>query len=181
MPTGVNLLDWRAERRRRAQRRFIRGLISAGGVGLVTTLLIAQHVDGQVQAHAQRQAALQATIAGNADAMDELQRLRASIEAARTRLATIKTLTAGREQPLQTLIAAMTTLPPGITVRRLALTDKHLVISGETRRPGQLAAYLSALEDTTAFKTARMTALEATADRAPPRSQFEIEAMPAWP
>lgn len=181
MPTGVNLLDWRAAQRQRMRRQSVGVVVSALVTGVALILLAAHALEDRAEAHVHRQTQLEATIARHAEAMEAQRQLRQSMEATRTRLATIAALTEGRERPLETLTAAMTALPPGLTVRRIALTADALLITGETGAPGQLAAFLSALEATTAFASARMTGLQATADGARPHSQFDIEAIPAWP
>jgi len=180
MPTGVNLLDWRAHRERQLQRRFLMlmGALVASGLG---AMFIAAHtLTDQIDAERARHEPLARETEEGTAALTELDRLERSVRALKDHLAAIQALEATRQQRLTAIETVLSTRPAPITLDRLSSTQDGLLITGTTRSSEAISAYTDSLTASTVVTAARITKLRGISNRPIAQSHFELVAEVPW-
>lgn len=142
----INLLPWRAERRKQRQREFgvMLGMAAVGG--LLLSLLIWFYYDLQVGGQIDRNAYLQAEIDKVKQQNIEIDRLDAQKERLLARKAVIEQLQAKRSQMVHLFDALVRTIPDGVVLTALQQEGDVLTLEGRTQSNARVSAYMRNLE-----------------------------------
>ncbi|MBY5269300.1 PilN domain-containing protein [Spiribacter salinus] len=180
MPTGVNLLDWRARHDRRLKRRFLMQMMTLAGIGLAVMFMATRALEGQINAERARHNPLAREIDAGATALVELDRLEIAVSALEDHLAAIETLEATRHARFSAIETALSARPGPVGLDRLSSTDKGLTITGKTGSSDALTAYTRALTASKTFTSARITTLHSGSARSTTHRHFELVAEAQW-
>ncbi len=115
----INLLPWRAERRKQRQREFYAMLGMAAIGGLLLSLLIWFYYDRQVSGQMDRNAYLEAEIEKVKEQNKEIDRLDAQKDRLLARKKVIEELQAKRSQMVHLFDALVRTIPDGVVLTAL--------------------------------------------------------------
>lgn len=142
----INLLPWRAERRKQRQREFgvMLGMAAIGG--LVLSLLIWFYYDLQVGGQMDRNAYLQTEIDKVKLQNEEIKRLDEQKNRLLARKAVIEQLQAKRSQMVHLFDALVRTIPDGVVLTALKQEGDMLTLEGRTQSNARVSAYMRNLE-----------------------------------
>ncbi|MGG6343767.1 PilN domain-containing protein [Stenotrophomonas indicatrix] len=142
----INLLPWRAERRKQRQREFGIMLGMAGLGGLLLSLLIWFYYDMQVSGQSDRNAYLQTEIEKVKEQNKEIDRLDEQKNRLLARKAVIEQLQAKRSQMVHLFDALVRTIPDGVVLTALQQEGDVLTLEGRTQSNARVSAYMRNLE-----------------------------------
>ncbi len=142
----INLLPWRAERRKQRQREFgvMLGMAALGG--LLLSLLIWFYYDMQVSGQQERNAYLQTEIDKVKKQNEEIKRLDEQKSRLLARKAVIEQLQAKRSQMVHLFDALVRTIPDGVVLTALTQDGDMLTLEGRTQSNARVSAYMRNLE-----------------------------------
>jgi len=142
----INLLPWRAERRKQRQREFgvMLGMAALGG--LLLSLLIWFYYDMQVSGQVNRNAYLQSEIDKVMLQNEEIKRLDEQKSRLLARKAVIEQLQAKRSQMVHLFDALVRTIPDGVVLTALQQDGDMLTLEGRTQSNARVSAYMRNLE-----------------------------------
>lgn len=142
----INLLPWRAERRKQRQREFgvMLGMAALGG--LLLSLLIWFYYDRQVSGQQDRNAYLQAEIEKVQKQNEEIKRLDEQKSRLLARKAVIEQLQAKRSQMVHLFDALVRTIPDGVVLTSLQQDGDMLTLEGRTQSNARVSAYMRNLD-----------------------------------
>ena len=179
----INLLPWRAERRKQRQREFYAMLGMAAIGGLLLSLLIWFYYDRQVSGQMDRNAYLEAEIEKVKEQNKEIDRLDAQKDRLLARKKVIEELQAKRSQMVHLFDALVRTIPDGLVLTALKQEGDVLTLEGRTQSNARVSAYMRNLESSGWMTNPELSIIEAKAperDKAPAASGpvVDIKSLP---
>ncbi|WP_411851988.1 PilN domain-containing protein [Stenotrophomonas sp. LGBM10] len=180
----INLLPWRAERRKQRQRDFYTMLGFAAIGGVLLSLLIWFYYDRQVTGQGDRNSFLQAEIEKVKEQNKEIERLDRQKDRLLARKKVIEELQAKRSQMVHLFDALVRTIPDGVVLTALKQEGDILTLEGRTQSNARVSAYMRNLEGSGWMTKPELSIIEAKApekekDGAPPVGPVaDIKALP---
>ena len=142
----INLLPWRAERRKQRQREF--GFMAVGG--LVISLLIAGyshiHIQGLIDNQNKRNKFLQDEIAILDQKIVEIRQLEKKKRDLLARMNIIQKLQASRPQIVHLFDEIATTTPDGVYLNGLKQAGNKVDIAGRAQSNARVSAYMRRID-----------------------------------
>ena len=179
----INLLPWRAERRKQRQREFgvMLGMAALGG--LLLSLLIWFYYDMQVSGQQDRNAYLQTEIDKVKKQNEEIKRLDEQKSRLLARKAVIEQLQAKRSQMVHLFDALVRTIPDGVVLTALTQDGDMLTLEGRTQSNARVSAYMRNLEVSGWMTNPELSIIEASTpdkdkDARPGNLVADIKALP---
>jgi len=157
----INLLPWRAERRKQRQREFYGMLGLAAIGGLLLSLMIWFYYDRQVSGQNERNAYLQTEIGKVKEQNKEIDRLDAQKERLLARKRVIEELQAKRSQMVHLFDALVRTIPDGVVLTALKQEGDVLTLEGRTQSNARVSAYMRNLETSGWMTNPELSIIEA--------------------
>lgn len=157
----INLLPWRAERRKQRQREFYGMLGMAAIGGLLLSLVIWFYYDRQVSGQMDRNAYLEAEIEKVKEQNKEIDRLDAQKERLLARKKVIEELQAKRSQMVHLFDALVRTIPDGLVLTALKQEGDVLTLEGRTQSNARVSAYMRNLETSGWMTNPELSIIEA--------------------
>ena len=142
----INLLPWRAERRKARQKEFVGmlGLAALGGV--LAAFLIVAFYNSRISNQAARNQYLRAEIAkvdGQIKEIDELDKKKAKLLA---RKEVIEQLQSNRSQMVHLFDSLVRTIPDGVVLTSLKQDGDKLTLEGRSQSNARVSTYMRNLE-----------------------------------
>ncbi|WP_145479323.1 PilN domain-containing protein [Stenotrophomonas rhizophila] len=157
----INLLPWRAERRRQRQREFMTMLGFAAIAGVVLSALIWFYYDRQISGQGDRNAFLSAEIARVKEQNKEIDRLDRQKDRLLARKKVIEQLQAKRSQMVHLFDALVRTIPDGLVLTALKQEGDILTLEGRTQSNARVSAYMRNLESSGWMTKPELSVIEA--------------------
>lgn len=157
----INLLPWRAERRKQRQREFYAMLGMAAVGGLLLSLLIWFYYDRQVSGQMDRNTYLEAEIEKVKEQNKEIDRLDAQKDRLLARKKVIEELQAKRSQMVHLFDALVRTIPDGVVLTALKQEGDVLTLEGRTQSNARVSAYMRNLETSGWMTNPELSIIEA--------------------
>ena len=157
----INLLPWRAERRKQRQREFYAMLGMAAVGGLLLSLMIWFYYDRQVSGQMDRNAYLEAEIEKVKEQNKEIDRLDAQKDRLLARKKVIEELQAKRSQMVHLFDALVRTIPDGLVLTALKQEGDVLTLEGRTQSNARVSAYMRNLETSGWMTNPELSIIEA--------------------
>lgn len=142
----INLLPWRAERRKQRQKEFVLMLALAALAGVVLWFLVNGYYNAQINGQNQRNAYLQQQIQlveAQITEIDELDRQKARLLA---RKDVIEQLQANRSQMVHLFDSLVRTIPDGVTLTMIKQVGESLTLEGRSQSNARVSTYMRNLE-----------------------------------
>ena len=159
----MNLLPWRAERRKQRQKEFMTMLAGAvfGGVALVLagSFYFDQQIDGQTG----RNDFLKAQIADVQDDIKEIEGLEARKANLLQRKEVIEDLQADRSQNVRLFEELVRTIPEGVKLVTIKQNGAELTLTGRSQSESRVSAYMRNLEVSGLINNPRLSIIRAGA------------------
>ncbi|HVI58691.1 MAG TPA: PilN domain-containing protein [Luteimonas sp.] len=142
----INLLPWRAERRKQRQKEFGVMLGVAALAGLVLWFLVNSYYNGQIEGQNERNAYLRDQIT-QVDAkikeIDDLDKQKARLLA---RKEVIEQLQANRSQMVHLFDSLVRTIPDGVVLTSIKQEGEKLTLEGRSQSNARVSTYMRNLE-----------------------------------
>ncbi len=165
----INLLPWRAERRKQRQKEFY-GML--GGAALAAVLVafgVIKYFDLRIETQNRRNAHLTSEIAqldAKIKEIEELDKKKAELLA---RKAVIEQLQASRSQMVHLFDELVRTIPDGVRLNSIKQTGDVLTLDGVAQSNARVSSYMRALEGSGWMTNPDLSIIEARgADKAMP-------------
>ena len=175
----INLLPWRAERRKQRQRDFY-GMLGAAAVGgVLLTGLIWFYYSNQITGQHARNDFLTQKIAEVKKQNEEIDRLDTQRDRLLARKAVIEELQAKRSQMVHLFDSLVRTIPDGVVLTGIKQEGDVLTLSGRTQSNARVSAYMRNLEGSGWMKSPELTIIEAKAQESAQGSAVvDVKALP---
>lgn len=157
----INLLPWRAERRKLRQKEFVTMLGSAAGAAVLLSIFIVMYYNGQIQGQEERNAYLQQEIAKveqQITEIDELDRKKANLL---KRKEVIEQLQASRSQMVHLFDELVRTIPEGVRLNSIKQAGEVLTLEGFAQSNARVSSYMRNLEASGWMTSPDLTIIEA--------------------
>ncbi|AKC86087.1 PilN domain-containing protein [Pseudoxanthomonas suwonensis] len=142
----INLLPWRAERRKQRQREFQGMLGLAALAGVLLSFLVWFYFDRQISGQHERNAFLQTEIAKVKLQNEEIKELDAKKDRLLARKKVIEELQANRSQMVHLFDSLVRTIPDGVTLNSIKQEGDVLTLQGNAQSNARVSAYMRNLE-----------------------------------
>jgi type IV pilus assembly protein PilN len=163
----INLLPWRAERRKLRQREFQTMLGLAAVAGLVLALLLWFRADRLIEGQRSRNAYLEDQIAQVKKQNEEIKELDAKKDRLLARKKVIEELQANRSQMVHLFDSLVRTIPDGVSLSALKQEGDILTLQGSAQSNARVSAYMRNLETSGWMTKPDLSIIEARKDSAP--------------
>ncbi len=160
----INLLPWRAERRKLRQKEFISMLGLAAGAALLVSFLIVMYYSGQVEGQQNRNAYLREQIVivdEQIKQIEELDKKKANLLA---RKQVIEQLQASRSQMVHLFDELVRTIPEGVRLTSIKQTGNVLTFEGLAQSNARVSSYMRNLEESGWMTNPDLTVIETKGD-----------------
>jgi type IV pilus assembly protein PilN len=160
--TRINLLPWRAERRKQRQKDSMVMLAMSAVAAVVLSFLIITYYNGQISGQAERNAFLTAQIAEldkQIVLIEELDKKKAKLLA---RKEVIEVLQANRSQMVHLFDSLVRTIPDGVVLTSIKQDGETLTLEGRSQSNARVSTYLRSLEGSGWMSRPELAIIEAT-------------------
>lgn len=156
----INLLPWRAERRKLRQKEFVSMLGLAAGAALLISFLIVMYYSGQVEGQQNRNAYLRDEIKlvdEQIKQIEELDKKKANLLA---RKQVIEQLQASRSQMVHLFDELVRTIPEGVRLTSIKQAGNILTLEGLAQSNARVSSYMRNLEESGWMTNPDLTVIE---------------------
>lgn len=142
----INLLPWRAERRRQREREFYTMLGLAALAGVLLSVLIWLHYASQIDGQNERNAYLSGEIAQVKELNKDIDALDRQRERLLARKRVIEQLQSDRSQMVHLFDALVRTIPDGVALTSVEQQGDTLTLEGRSQSNARVSNYMRNLE-----------------------------------
>ena len=175
----INLLPWRAERRKQRQREFYAMLGGAAVGGVLLAALIGMYYSGQISGQHQRNGFLEERIAEVKLQNAEIARLEEQRARLLARKDVIEKLQAKRSQMVHLFDSLVRTIPDGVVLTGIKQEGDVLTLTGRTQSNARVSTYMRNLEGSGWMRNPELSIIEAKAqERNESGPAVDIKALP---
>ena len=156
----INLLPWRAERRKLRQKEFVTMLGLAAIVALLVSFLIVMYFNGQLEGQQNRNTYLRDQIVlvdQQILEIEELDKKKANLLA---RKQVIEQLQASRSQMVHLFDQLVRTIPEGVRLTSIKQSGLTLTLEGLAQSNARVSSYMRNLEDSGWMSNPDLTIIE---------------------
>lgn len=177
----INLLPWRAERRKQRQKEFAIMLGAAAGLALLVSFLIVTYYSMQISGQTDRNAYLQSQIDEVKRANAEIATLEAKKQSLLDRKAVIEKLQADRSTMVHLFDSLVRTIPDGVLLTAIKQDDQTLTLDGRAQSNARVSTYLRNLESAGWLTSPELSKIEAEGNDAGLPYAFNLQVKLANP
>lgn len=142
----INLLPWRAERRKQRQKEFVTMLGLAAIVGVILSFLIVSYYSGQISGQQERNAYLDQQIQAVDGKIKEIEALDQKKAKLLARKEVIEQLQANRSQMVHLFDSLVRTIPDGVILSSIKQEGEKLTLEGRSQSNARVSTYMRNLE-----------------------------------
>lgn len=142
----INLLPWRAERRKLRQKEFVTMLSGAGIAALVISAMIWMYYNGQIEGQVARNQYLQDQIKLVEQQIAEIEELDKQKQNLLARKEVIEQLQASRSQMVHLFDELVRTIPEGVRLNSIKQAGQVLTLEGSAQSNARVSSYMRNLE-----------------------------------
>ena len=142
----INLLPWRAERRKQRQQDFIKMVGVSVIAAIALAFLIISYHNGQIDGQKERNAYLEQQITEVDAAITEIEKLDEQKARLLARKDVIEELQANRSQMVHLFDSLVRTIPDGVVLTAIKQDSQTLTLDGRAQSNARVSTYLRNLE-----------------------------------
>ena len=160
----INLLPWRAERRKQRQQEFFAMLGLAAVAAVLVSFLIVMYYNGQIEGQMQRNEYLRQQIVlvdQKIKEIEELDKKKANLLA---RKQVIEELQASRSQMVHLFDQLVRTIPDGVRLSSIKQAGQELTLEGQAQSNARVSSYMRNLEESGWMGNPDLSIIEAKGD-----------------
>jgi type IV pilus assembly protein PilN len=159
----INLLPWRAERRRQRQKEFL-GMLGASAVlAALLAFLIVSYYNAQIEGQNERNAFMRDQIAQVDSRIKEIEALDQKKAKLLARKEVIEQLQANRSQMVHLFDSLVRTIPDGVVLTAAKQEGDKLTLEGRGQSYGRVSTYMRNLEGSGWMTRPELSIIEAKA------------------
>ncbi|MDQ3618170.1 MAG: PilN domain-containing protein [Pseudomonadota bacterium] len=177
----INLLPWRAERRKQRQKEFGVMLGFAVLAAIALSLLIIFYYNGQISGQNERNAYLQGNIDEVQKEIDEIAELDTKKNKLLDRKKIIEELQADRSQMVHLFDSLVRTIPDGAVLTSIKQVQDTLTLNGRAQSNARVSTYLRNLESSGWMSNPELSIIEAAGEDKALPYQFTLQVKLANP
>ena len=177
----INLLPWRAERRKARQKEFVGMLGLAALCGVLVSFLIVSWYSGRISSQTGRNEFLRGEITkvdGQIKEIEELDKKKGKLLA---RKEVIEQLQANRSQMVHLFDSLVRTIPDGVTLTSIKQEGEILTLGGRSQSNARVSTYMRNLEGSGWMTGPDLNIIEAKAGNAGLPYEFNLKVKLANP
>ena len=159
----INLLPWRAERRKLRQKEFMTMLGLSAAAGVVLWFLINTYYNNQISGQNERNAYLQDQIAQVDKQITEIDQLDKKKSKLLARKEVIEQLQANRSQMVHLFDSLVRTIPDGVILTSIKQEGDKLTLEGRSQSNARVSTYMRNLEGSGWMSKPDLSIIEAKA------------------
>jgi type IV pilus assembly protein PilN len=156
----INLLPWRAERRKLRQKEFVSMLGLAAVVALLVSFLIVMYFNGQLEGQQNRNTYLRDQITLVDQQILEIEALDREKANLLARKQVIEQLQASRSQMVHLFDELVRTIPEGVRLSSIKQSGQTLTLEGLAQSNARVSSYMRNLEDSGWMSNPDLTIIE---------------------
>ena len=156
----INLLPWRAERRKQRQQEFFAMLGLAAVLAVLVSFLIVMYYGGQVEGQMQRNEYLRQQITLVDQQIAEIEELDKKKNNLLSRKQVIEELQASRSQMVHLFDQLVRTIPEGVRLNSIKQTGQELTLEGYAQSNARVSSYMRNLEESGWMSNPDLTIIE---------------------
>ncbi|TBR07888.1 MAG: fimbrial protein [Lysobacter sp.] len=177
----INLLPWRAERRKQRQKEFTI-MLGASAVGaLLLAMAINMFYGAQVDGQNERNTFLQSEIDLVQKQITEIEELNKTKSRLLARKEVIEKLQASRSQMVHLFDSLVRTIPDGVVLTSIKQDDQALTLEGRSQSNARVSTYMRNLEGSGWMTNPELSIIEAKGDDKGLPYQFSLKVTLANP
>lgn len=157
----INLLPWRAERRKQRQKDFATMLGGALIAGVALVFAGSSYYDGQIEGQTARNDFLKQRIEDVKKEITEIEGLEARKASLLQRKQVIEDLQADRSQNVRLFEELVRTIPDGVRLVTITQNGQELKLSGRSQSESRVSAYMRNLEASGLINNPRLSIIKA--------------------
>ena len=143
----INLLPWRAERRKQRQKEFVTMLGLSAAAGLLISFLIVMYYNGQIEGQQDRNQYLRDQITAVDAQIKEIEALDKKKANLLARKQVIEELQASRSQMVHLFDQLVRTIPEGVRLNSIKQAGQMLTLEGSAQSNARVSSYMRNLEE----------------------------------
>jgi len=159
----INLLPWRAERRKLRQKEFMTMLGLSAAAGVVLWFLLNTYYNNQISGQNERNAYLQDQIAQVDKQITEIDQLDKKKAKLLARKEVIEQLQANRSQMVHLFDSLVRTIPDGVILTSIKQEGDKLTLEGRSQSNARVSTYMRNLEGSGWMSKPDLSIIEAKA------------------
>jgi len=159
----INLLPWRAERRKLRQKEFMTMLGLSAAAGVVLWFLLNTYYSNQISGQNERNAYLQDQIAQVDKQITEIDQLDKKKSKLLARKEVIEQLQANRSQMVHLFDSLVRTIPDGVILTSIKQEGDKLTLEGRSQSNARVSTYMRNLEGSGWMSKPDLSIIEAKA------------------
>ena len=159
----INLLPWRAERRKQRQKEFLAMLAVSGVLALVLSFLIISYYNGQISGQNERIGFLKSQIATVDAQIKEIEALDEKKSKLLARKEVIEQLQANRSKMVHLFDSLVRTIPDGVILASVQQEGDKLTLQGRSQSNARVSSYMRNLESAGWMTKPELSVIEAKA------------------
>jgi type IV pilus assembly protein PilN len=157
----INLLPWRAERRKQRQKEFGIMLGGAAAAAVAVSLLISSFYNAQIEGQNRRNDYVREQIAQVDRQIEEIKALDEKKARLLARKDVIEQLQASRSQMVHLFDSLVRTIPDGVVLTSVKQDDQILQLEGRSQSNARVSTYLRNLENSGWMSQPELSIIEA--------------------
>jgi len=177
----INLLPWRAERRKQRQKEFGMMLGVAAIAAVVLSFLIITFYNGQISGQTERNAFLSEQITQLDKQIVEIEELDKKKAKLLARKDVIEQLQANRSQMVHLFDSLVRTIPDGVALTSIKQDDVILTLEGRAQSNARVSTYMRNLEGSGWMTNPELSIIEAKGDDKGLPYEFKLQVKLANP
>ncbi|MFD0739203.1 PilN domain-containing protein [Lysobacter koreensis] len=142
----INLLPWRAERRKQRQKEFVTMLGLAAIAAVVLSFMIISYYSSQISGQNERNTFLRDQITQLDQQITEIEELDKKKAKLLARKEVIEQLQANRSQMVHLFDSLVRTIPDGVVLTSIKQDDTILTLEGRSQSNARVSTYMRSLE-----------------------------------
>ena len=177
----INLLPWRAERRKLRQKEFMAMLGAAAVAAAVASFLIWMFYNGQISGQKERNDYLREQIAQVDAKIKEIEILDQKKAKLLARKEVIEKLQANRSQMVHLFDSLVRTIPDGVTLTSIQQDGEQLTLKGRSQSNARVSTYMRNLESSGWMTNPELSVIEARGNNKGLPYEFDLQVKLANP
>jgi len=177
----INLLPWRAERRRQRQKEFMAMLGVSAAAAVVVSFLIWMFYNGQIDGQKERNDYLRGQITQLDAKIEEIKQLDLKKQKLLARKDVIEKLQANRSQMVHLFDSLVRTIPDGVTLTSIQQNGEMLTLKGRSQSNARVSTYMRNLEGSGWMTSPELSVIEARGDNKGLPYEFDLSVKLANP
>lgn len=177
----INLLPWRAERRKQRQKEFTLMLGATALGAVVLAVLINWFYGAQIDGQNERNAYLEQQIADVDKQITEIGELKKTKDRLLARKDVIEKLQASRSQMVHLFDSLVRTIPDGVVLTSIKQDDQLLTLEGRSQSNARVSTYMRNLEGSGWMTNPELSIIEAKGEDKGLPYEFKLQVTLANP